>query len=272
MPELPEVETTCRGIAPHVIGQTIGNVTIRNRNLRWPITRGFKGHVEGRQVKSVSRRGKYLLLELDDATHILIHLGMSGRLCIVAAKEAAAKHDHLDIQFSQQVILRYTDPRRFGTVQWYKGAVETHSLLQHLGPEPLSQEFTGDYLYKEIHHRKAPIKNLIMDSRRVVGVGNIYASEALFLSGIHPQRPGASLDQLECQRLSKMIKKVLKAAIKQGGTTLKDFVGSDGQAGYFQVALNVYGRSGESCFICKEPLKSGFIGQRNTFWCDQCQN
>ncbi len=270
MPELPEVETTRRGIAPHVIGRTIRAAVIRNRRLRWPITRGLATKLRGQPIHAVERRGKYLLLRSDHGT-LILHLGMSGSLRLVDAAAAVGKHDHFDLLFDGGITLRLTDPRRFGAVLWTRDDPSLHELLRNLGPEPLAPEFDGAYLFARSRGRKTAIKQFIMDGKVVVGVGNIYANEALFRAGIHPARAAGRLSHERCQRLAAAIKAVLQEAIAQGGTTLRDFVGGDGKPGYFAQRLRVYDRAGEPCPVCGTTIKQLRQGQRSTYYCPHCQ-
>ncbi len=270
MPELPEVETTRRGIAPHINGKKVSDVIVRHHQLRWPIPQGLKKTLVGHTIHSVSRRAKYLLLDFDHGT-LILHLGMSGSLRIIKANSPAEKHDHLDIAFANGKTLRLTDPRRFGAVLWTRDHPEEHELLAHLGPEPLSEAFTSDYLYQQSRKRKSRIKQFIMDGKVVVGVGNIYASESLFLAGISPKRIANKVSKARYEKLTAAIKQVLAAAIEQGGTTLRDFVGGDGKPGYFAQQLNVYGREGKPCRICGKGIKQIVQGQRSTFYCPHCQ-
>ena len=270
MPELPEVETTRRGISPHIKNQTIKQIKVRNKNLRWPVPRGLSAKLQDKKIRSVNRRAKYLLLSTEVGT-IIIHLGMSGSLRIVPCGTRAEKHDHVDIEFGNKKILRLRDPRRFGSVLFTDKPVAEHKLLKNLGPEPLSADFNSNYLYNLSRNRKINVKNFIMDGKVVVGVGNIYASEALFLSGILPKRSAYKLTRTECGKLVTAIKKVLNAAIRAGGTSLRDFTRSDGRPGYFARSLKVYGRKGESCPKCGNPIKSKVIGQRTTYYCTHCQ-
>jgi len=269
MPELPEVETTCRGILPHVNQQTLTRLVVRNPNLRWPVPDFLAQEVQGQVIKAVNRRGKYILLELNSG-EIMIHLGMSGSLRIVDQDKPVMKHDHVDFCFSNGKALRLTDPRRFGSVLW-QPQNEHHELLYKLGPEPLSEQFNSEYLKAACDGRKAAIKQVIMDSKVVVGVGNIYATEALFLAKIDPRRAAGNISLARLERLVEYIKVVLAAAIEQGGTTLKDFVGSDGKPGYFKQKLNVYGRKGGPCVECMAPLTEVRLGQRSTVFCKHCQ-
>lgn len=269
MPELPEVETTLRGIAPHVIGQKVTEIVIRQPRLRWPITAGLAELVTGRRLVNAARRGKYLLLDFGNG-HALIHLGMSGSLRIVNTDEPPSFHDHFDLVFGQHA-LRYCDPRRFGCLLWIDGEPERHKLLADLGPEPLTDRFTADYLYERTRKRNLAIKQFIMDSKIVVGVGNIYANESLFMAGIKPIRKTGSLTRKNCADLVRDIKFVLQRSIDQGGTTLRDFVGGDGKPGYFKQQLLVYGRGGEPCTLCKKPLKEVRMTDRTTVYCVDCQ-
>ncbi|MBU2706360.1 bifunctional DNA-formamidopyrimidine glycosylase/DNA-(apurinic or apyrimidinic site) lyase [Zooshikella marina] len=270
MPELPEVETTCRGIAPHIIGHTFQNVIIRQAKLRWAIPEELSQVLPGMAVNSVSRRGKYILLATDHGS-VIIHLGMSGSLRVLLASVAAGTHDHVDFVFSDGKVLRYTDPRRFGAVLWTTLAPEQHKLLKSLGPEPLADAFDTAYLFERSRTKQLAVKNFIMDSHVVVGVGNIYANEALFKAGIHPNRAANKISKVRYQRLVDEIKHTLTAAIDQGGTTLKDFVGGDGKPGYFKQELMVYGRAGKSCVICGTVLQEIRLAQRSTVYCKHCQ-
>ena len=270
MPELPEVETIMRGLAPYILGAKIDKAISRCIKLRWPIPENLNELVSGKTISDISRRGKYMLLRVETGT-LIIHLGMSGRLCFLKAPRPVQKHDHVDIIFSHDAVLCYTDPRRFGAVLWTAENPETHPLLINLGVEPLSDKFTAEYLFKCTANRRVPVKPMIMAGKIVVGVGNIYAAEALFLSGINPALPANQLTLKQCERLVAMIKQVLEFAITQGGTTLKDFVNSDGLPGYFSQKLNVYGRGGLPCVVCKKPLTTCVLGQRATVFCDHCQ-
>ncbi|HHG8770935.1 TPA: bifunctional DNA-formamidopyrimidine glycosylase/DNA-(apurinic or apyrimidinic site) lyase [Raoultella planticola] len=268
MPELPEVETSRRGIEPHLVGATILHAVIRNGRLRWPVSEEIY-RLSDVPVLSVQRRAKYLLLELPGGW-IIIHLGMSGSLRILIDEIPAEKHDHVDLVMSNGNVLRYTDPRRFGAWLWTK-ELAGHPALAHLGPEPLSDEFNAEYLQHRCAKKKTAIKPWLMDNKLVVGVGNIYASESLFAAGIHPDRLASSLSPEECQRLVTVIKAVLLRSIEQGGTTLKDFLQSDGKPGYFAQELQVYGRKGEACRVCGTPIVASKHAQRATFYCRQCQ-
>lgn len=270
MPELPEVETTKRGIEPHVVGETLVEVEIRQSKLRWPVSEEIAA-LKGQVILSVSRRAKYVLLEFATG-YAMWHLGMSGSLRLVEAedKDMFGKHDHIDWQLSNGKILRYHDPRRFGALLWVED-IEDNAHLNHLGPEPLSDDFDVDYLFQKSRNKKAPIKTFIMDGKVVVGVGNIYANEALFLAGIRPTIAAGRLSKARYVALVEQIKTVLAKAIEQGGTTLKDFVGGDGKPGYFAQQLNVYGRGGEKCPSCDTLLKEIRQGQRATVYCSACQ-
>ena len=270
MPELPEVETTRRGVEPHVVGETIAEVIVRRRDLRQPVTRGI-GAIEGEMVGAVKRRSKYLLFELEGAGHLLIHLGMSGSLRVADPTEDWRKHDHVAITLSNGKQLRFHDPRRFGLVLWFKGDPKHHALLKHLGPEPLSEAFTADYLKAACAKRSAAIKLVIMDAKVVVGVGNIYASESLFRAGISPRIAARRLSKPKLARLVTCIREVLEQSIQEGGTTLRDFLNSDGTPGYFKQRLFVYGREAEPCRECQTPIRHAVMGQRATYWCAVCQ-
>jgi formamidopyrimidine-DNA glycosylase len=272
MPELPEVETTRRGIEPHVLDTTIADVVVRQRQLRWPVTRGIKKIVTGKTIVQVSRRGKYLLFQFsDDGGYMMIHLGMSGSLRLLPHNASPRKHDHVDIVFASGQLLRFHDPRRFGALLYFKHAPEEHPLLSHLGPEPLEDGFDGEYLFRQSRNRKVSIKQFIMDSKVVVGVGNIYANEALFLAGIRPGIRASSLSRSRCHQLVATIRQVLSAAVDLGGTTLRDFTSADGEPGYFAQSLNVYGRGSEDCRVCGASLKEIRQGQRSTVYCPMCQ-
>jgi formamidopyrimidine-DNA glycosylase len=269
MPELPEVETTRSGITPHIQGRRISGVAVRQPNLRWPVADNLAGLVTGRTVRSVERRAKYLLLNLANGT-LILHLGMSGSLRILPRDSEPGKHDHFDLQF-RDCCLRLRDPRRFGAVLWTDRPVAEHPLIAHLGPEPLSAAFGGDYLHRQAQKRRLAVKSLIMDGRVVVGVGNIYANEALYRAGILPSRAANRISAARYARLSGEIKDVLAAAIARGGTTLRDFRQEDGKPGYFAQELLVYGRAGEACPGCGAPLRQQRIGQRSSFFCGRCQ-
>lgn len=270
MPELPEVETSRRGIQPHLLDHVITDVHIRNHQLRWPIPKQLPDNCKQQLVQSIDRRGKYLLLQLANGT-IIMHLGMSGSLRICKHGTVFDKHDHIDFVIDNDKILRLRDPRKFGAVLWTEKPVEQHKLLKSLGPEPLSDGFDAEYLYIMSRKRKCAIKSLIMNSSIVVGVGNIYANEALFRSGINPKRKAGSISKLRCQQLVSSIKVILKAAIKQGGTTLRDFSREDGKPGYFAQELYVYGKAGETCQQCGGIIKQVTQQQRSSFYCSWCQ-
>ena len=270
MPELPEVETTCRGIEPHISGKVVEKLIVRHQQLRWPIPKDLPALVSNQTVLSVRRRGKYLLLQFSQG-HLLVHLGMSGSLRLVEPTIPPEKHDHVDMVIKNGMVLRYTDPRRFGAWLWTGEPVEEHKLIRELGPEPLTTDFSAAHLAKLAIGRKGPIKTLIMNAHIVVGVGNIYANEALFLAGIHPKRAAGRISSARLGILVDKIKEVLQAAIDQGGTTLKDFVGSDGKPGYFKQSLNVYGRAGLPCVECGDDLREIRLGQRATVFCKLCQ-
>jgi formamidopyrimidine-DNA glycosylase len=270
MPELPEVETTCRGIQPHIEGKNVKAVIVRQPQLRWPISPELTTILPEQRIKQVSRRGKYILLETA-AGFFLIHLGMSGSLRIAKQKDAIKKHDHVDIILKNGDILRYHDPRRFGCMLWAGAEPYKHVLLENLGPEPLSDDFNADYLFALSRKRSSAVKNFIMDSHIVVGVGNIYANEALFMAGIRPSRQAGKVSKASYEKLVEAIKAILAKAIEQGGTTLRDFVGGDGKPGYFKQSLSVYGRGGENCVNCQAGLKEIRLGQRSTVYCPNCQ-
>lgn len=270
MPELPEVETTRRGIEPHLTGVRIKDILVRQRQLRWPIPRQLDKALAGQQVQSITRRGKYLLLNTAAGTAI-IHLGMSGSLQIVEAKKPAGPHDHVDLLLANKTALRFTDPRRFGCLLWTAKDPLQHRLLCDLGPEPLTTAFNSDYIFQKSRDRKLKIKSFLMNSHTVVGVGNIYANESLFMAGIHPGRAAGRVSNSRYQLLVDAVKAVLADSIELGGTTLRDFVNSSGKPGYFQQTLRVYGRGGEPCRHCAAPLKEIRLGQRSTVYCVNCQ-
>lgn len=270
MPELPEVETTRSGIEPHIRHKKVASMTLRRRDLRWPISPELPVVAEAQRVDSVLRRGKYLIFEMQSGS-ILSHLGMSGSMRIVSGAEPLRKHDHWDLSFESGEILRYNDPRRFGALFWQAGDWNQHELIAGLGPEPLGPDFDGSYLYKKSRGRSLPIKNFIMDSKTVVGVGNIYAAESLFHAGIHPATAAGKVTKAAAANLVEVIKRVLSAAIESGGTTLRDYVNGNGQPGYFQQELWVYGREGLACKECGEALKGQRMGQRATVFCPVCQ-
>ena len=270
MPELPEVETTRRGISPWLTGRTITNVIVRRHALRWPLP-DLATQLPGQTVHHISRRGKYLLLTCDDAGTLLIHLGMSGSLRILPIDTVPQPHDHLDIQFGTHS-LRLRDPRRFGAVLWTEAPPNCHPLLRHLGPEPLSPEFNADYLYTCTRQRRTAIKTVLMNGRIVVGVGNIYATEALYAAGIHPNRAACRIAHGRLIQLVDAIRQILSAAIEQGGTTLRDFQQENGRPGYFRHQLQVYGRANKPCHRCQTRLQMQRIGQRSSVYCPHCQH
>ncbi len=271
MPELPEVETTRRGIQPFIENQTITKMVVRHRGLRWPIPEDLESIVQHQTVHSIERRAKYLLLHCDKGT-LIIHLGMSGRLRVLDSDNNINKHDHVDILFNNGYVLRYTDTRRFGAILWTDESYESHALIAHLGPEPLSDAFDSNYLYQRAKGRTSPIKTFIMNGEVVVGVGNIYANEALFMAGIHPSIPANKVSKKKLSELVDAIKQVLEKALLAGGTTLRDFRKSDGNPGYFAQELNVYGREGQSCLRCQTSISSIRQAQRATYFCSQCQS
>ena len=268
MPELPEVETTRRGVAPHLTGRRIQALTVRQRQLRWPVPAAAR-RAEGQQILAVRRRAKFLLIDLEQG-QLLIHLGMSGSLRVLPAATPPGKHDHVDLVLDDGALLRFNDPRRFGAVLW-SARPDSHPLLGHLGPEPLGPEFSGERLWQQSRRRKQAIKTFIMDNRIVVGVGNIYAQEALFRAGIHPSRAAGRVARPRYEALVAAIRAVLAEAIEAGGTTLRDFTRADGQPGYFRQSLAVYGRGGEPCPVCGGQIRASRHGQRSTCYCPQCQ-
>ncbi|NOT12466.1 MAG: bifunctional DNA-formamidopyrimidine glycosylase/DNA-(apurinic or apyrimidinic site) lyase [Methylococcaceae bacterium] len=270
MPELPEVETTRRGIAPYIEGQGIIDVLVRQPKLRWPVPESLSRTLTGLSIRCVSRRGKYLLFETEAGT-LIVHLGMSGSLRIHQRAPQPGKHDHLDFMFTDGIMLRFNDPRRFGAVLWTSAPVMEHSLLKHLGPEPLLPSFNGELLHELSRHRNIPVKSFIMDSHVVVGVGNIYANEALFMAGILPTRPVGNISLTRYQKLAECVRVILQDAINQGGTTLRDFVNESGKPGYFQQQLRVYGRKGLPCMVCGQPLTEIRLSNRSTVFCRHCQ-
>ncbi len=270
MPELPEVETTRRGIEPHVNGKTITEVIVRRHDLRQPVSADFAA-IEGRKIHTVRRRSKYLLLGIDDGSSLLIHLGMSGSLRVIPPSSDWKTHDHVGITLSNGKQLRFHDPRRFGLVLRISGDPEQHPLLANLGPEPLEDGFTAEHLAAACAKRSAAIKLVIMDAKVVVGVGNIYASEALFRAGIPPKTPAKRVSKPKLTRLVQSIREVLSDAIQEGGTTLRDFLNSDGEPGYFRQKLFVYERKNEPCRVCGTPIRHAVLGQRSTYWCPKCQ-
>lgn len=269
MPELPEVETTRRGIEPHLINQRVSRVIVRNGRLRWPVPEDLDVRLSGQRITVVGRRAKYLLIQAEQGC-LLVHLGMSGSLRLITDDAEPGKHDHVDIVLESGARLRYHDPRRFGSMLWTDSPLD-HPLLQRLGPEPLSDAFDGERLFEKSRGRSMAVKPFIMDNAVVVGVGNIYASEALFAAGIDPRREAGSISKARYLKLAAEIKRILAIAIERGGTTLRDFVGGDGQPGYFQQELWVYGRGGEMCKVCGATLSETKLGQRSSVYCRRCQ-
>lgn len=269
MPELPEVETTRRGIEPHVRGRTIARLEIREPRLRWPVAATLPAELPGRRIEGVGRRGKYLLIEAGDGA-LIVHLGMSGALRFHPEAPPPGRHDHYDLLFEHGSCLRFTDPRRFGSLH-FSSAPLSHPLLASLGPEPLGDAFTAEYLAARCQGRRVAIKAHLMNARIVVGVGNIYANEALFRAGIHPLRAAGRIARPRFDALVHAIRDVLADAIERGGTTLRDFVGGDGLPGYFQLDLEVYGREGEPCRRCGGTVRAVVLGQRATYYCPGCQ-
>lgn len=270
MPELPEVETTLRGLIPHLVGRTVSKVVVRTPSLRWPVPAQLAALLTGRAVRRLSRRAKYLLICFDHGT-LLLHLGMSGHLRMVPASTPAGKHDHIDLQLSDGQQLRFHDPRRFGALLWVEGDPADHRLLRSLGPEPFDPELSGGYLATLAKGRRSSVKSFIMDQKVVVGVGNIYASEALYHAGIDPRREAGQVSLRRFEALAAAIRAVLTAAIAAGGTTLRDFTNAAGRPGYFSQQLQVYGRSGLPCPGCGAPLRQERIAQRASYFCCRCQ-
>jgi formamidopyrimidine-DNA glycosylase len=275
MPELPEVEVTRRGVAPHLEGRVLRGADVREARLRWPVRPDLDARVRGLTVAAVARRAKYLVLDLHrggrPAAALLIHLGMSGSLRVVPRETPLHRHDHLDLLLDDGRVLRLRDPRRFGAVLWTEEEPETHPRLAGLGPEPLGEAFTGDHLYARSRGRTATVKAFLMDAAVVVGVGNIYASEALFRAGIHPRRAAGRVGRARYARLAAAVKAVLTEAIQAGGTTLRDFTDSEGAPGYFRQQLAVYGHAGAPCPDCGRALQKAVIAQRASFYCTRCQ-
>lgn len=269
MPELPEVETTLRGIAPHLRGRRIAEVIVRNPALRWPVPDSVR-EARGQRVVGSRRRAKYLLIELERGG-LLMHLGMSGSLRVCDADDAPRTHDHVDLVLDSGRCIRFNDPRRFGALLWWDREPEAHALLRDLGPEPLSDAFSGEHLWRLSRGRRGAVKTFIMDGHVVVGVGNIYASEALFMSGIHPARAAGRVSRARYDALAAAIRDVLAHAIRRGGTTLRDFVNSEGNPGYFAQELLVYEREGNPCLQCGAPIRRKVIGQRSSYYCPRCQ-
>jgi formamidopyrimidine-DNA glycosylase (fpg) len=270
VPELPEVETTRRGLAPHVEGRRVTRVVLRRPDLRWPIPPEVGRDLPGRRIEAVRRRAKYLLLDTEAGDSALLHLGMSGMLRVLPADTPVGTHDHVDLALDSGRVLRFTDPRRFGCLLW-QPAGTVHELLRGLGPEPLSDDFDGDRLYRLSRGRSAPVKTFLMDQRIVVGVGNIYAAESLFRAGISPLRAAGKVSRERYVALAAAVREILAYAITRGGTTLRDFLNPDGAPGYFEQELAVYGRGGLPCPTCGTALREASIGQRASVWCPRCQ-
>ncbi|OOR99751.1 DNA-formamidopyrimidine glycosylase [Haemophilus paracuniculus] len=269
MPELPEVETSVRGVSPYLVGEKIKQIIVRQPKLRWAVSPELS-QLQGAEILAVERRAKYLIIRTNQGD-ILVHLGMSGSLSILQDhSHPVGKHDHVDLETASGTILRYNDPRKFGAWIWAEKA-EQSPLLAKLGVEPLSDAFTSGYLWQKSRNKTVAVKNFIMNNEVVVGVGNIYACESLFMAGIHPDLATQNLTQKQCERLVTVIKQVLTKAILQGGTTLKDFIQPNGKPGYFAQVLQVYGRKGEPCNDCGTPIEAKIIGQRNTYYCPKCQ-
>ncbi len=270
MPELPEVETTLRGLTPHLSQQTIADVIIHNERLRWPIPHKLPTLLRGKTILSLSRRAKYLLIGFDHGT-LILHLGMSGNLRVLTSPTPPDKHDHFELVLGSGAVMRLRDPRRFGAVLWHQGDPFTHPLLASLGPEPLHDGFNAQHLYQATRKRSAALKLVIMDNHVVVGVGNIYVNESLFRAGIKPQLVAHKLSLPRCEKLVGEIKATLIQAITMGGSSLRDYVNSDGKQGYFQQHYWVYGRAGETCQKCGTAIKLLKQGQRSSFYCPVCQ-
>jgi formamidopyrimidine-DNA glycosylase len=270
MPELPEVETTRRGLLPHLVGRRVSDVVVRNRNLRWPVPRDLPRRMRGEEVLAIRRRGKYLLFECREG-HLLVHLGMSGRLSLVDTDAPPRRHDHIDVAFEGRQSMRLTDPRRFGAMLWVRGPVERHALLRGLGLEPLEEGFTGEALRRLAAGRRVAVKHFLMNARLITGVGNIYASEALFRAGIHPLRGVNRISRPRWDRLAAAVRETLEQALAAGGTTLRDYASFDGRPGEFGTQCAVYGREGQPCPACATPIRALRQGQRSTFYCPGCQ-
>ena len=270
MPELPEVETTRRGIEPHVVGRTVTRLIVRNPRLRWRVPEKLVKELPGHRIESVARRGKYLLLATAAGTAIL-HLGMSGSLRVADCGQPADKYEHVDIVLDNGDCLRLRDPRRFGSLLWTRDDPLRHKLLRDLGPEPLAEDFRGEYLFEVSRGRKRAIRDFLLDSQVIAGVGNIYANEALFVAGLRPTRPAGKITRAQYDRLTAAIRATLERALQAGGTTLRDFRNGHGEPGYFQLSLNVYGRKGGPCPACGTLIKAKRLGQRTAFYCPKCQ-
>lgn len=271
MPELPEVETISRGISPQILKRKISSVLVRNHKLRWPIPKNLPQILIGQSIQKIHRRGKYILLETKAGT-LIIHLGMSGNLQIKPKEHVLDKHEHVNIVFGDKLALCYNDPRRFGAILWTAENPLEHLLLKNLGIEPLEKDFTARYLFDRSKRSRCAVKQFIMDSKVIVGVGNIYANEALFAAKINPLQKTNSISYKSYQLLTKKIKELLRLAIKCGGTSIKDYIDSQGKKGSFQNKLKVYGRQGQLCVNCKTKLASIHLGQRSTVFCPRCQN
>jgi formamidopyrimidine-DNA glycosylase len=270
MPELPEVETTLRGIEPWLMGAVIRALRVREPRLRWPVPARLGQHLRNARITGVTRRAKYLLIATETGT-LIVHLGMSGSLRLLEKEQTPGPHEHVDLVLENGRILRYTDPRRFGAWLWTAGNPAAHALLKHIGPEPMSEAFDGSWLFERSRGRRLAVKSFLMDSHVVAGIGNIYANEALFLAGIHPQRQAGRISLPRYESLAAAIKHVLANAIRQGGTTLRDFTNGDGKPGYFQQSLQVYGNAGKPCLTCGTVIRETRTGQRSTFYCPRCQ-
>ena len=271
MPELPEVETVRRGLSLHLIDRCIRKAIVRQKRLRCPVPEGLGQKIKGQCIKAIERRAKYLLIRLESGC-LIYHLGMSGSLRILNKTYAAGPHDHIDICMDDHRVLRFCDPRKFGLVLWTASDPMQHKLLRNLGPEPFSEDFNGEYLYQLSRGRKLAIKSFLMDSSVVVGIGNIYANEVLFKARVHPQRAAGRIACTRYESIVEVARAILKSAIREGGTTLRNFVAEDGRPGYFKQALNVYQRTGEACPLCRTPIRQSRIAQRSTFYCSRCQH
>lgn len=273
MPELPEVETTKRGISPHILNKKVKTVTVRQASLRWPVPEELPDKLIGNTVTAIERRAKYLLVFMNNESQqaLLIHLGMSGSLRICAPDDTVLKHDHVDISFDDGTTLRYSDPRRFGCILWLDSTPAEHKLLNHLGPEPLSDDFNANYLWQRSRGKQVAVKQFVMDQKVVTGIGNIYATEALFTAGVHPNKPAGKVSKARYALFVEEAKRILQRSITQGGTTLRDFVGGDGKPGYFAQQLLVYGRKGEKCLTCDANLEEIRLSNRASVFCPSCQ-
>jgi len=270
MPELPEVETTRRGLEHELAGQRIAAAVVRNRALRWPVPKSLARTLAGLTIRSVGRRGKYLIFDCGEGS-LILHLGMSGRMLVLPAGAPAGKHDHFDIELGNGKLARLTDPRRFGSLHWTRADPLAHPLLAALGPEPFSEAFNADWLHARTRGRSTAIKNVLMDSHIVAGVGNIYANEALFRAAIHPKTAAGRIGAARYMLLVDKVRETLDDAIEAGGSSMRDYLGSNGEAGYFQFNWLVYGREGETCRRCGAAIRQVRQGQRSTFYCPSCQ-